>query len=61
MPYYRLFEADSSDAGEIHLAVLVKPGETIFLGPGRKLRVVDLVPVEEEDSPYAGFLKVETA
>jgi hypothetical protein len=28
---------------------------------GRRLRVLDLVPVEEEDSPYAGFLKVEAA
>jgi hypothetical protein len=46
MPYYRLFETDGSDASEIHLAVLVKPGETIFLGPGRELRIVDLVPVE---------------
>jgi hypothetical protein len=26
-----------------------------------KLRVVDVVPVEEEESPYAGFLKVEPA
>jgi hypothetical protein len=61
MPYYRLFEADGSDAGEIHLAVLVKPGETIFLGPGSEPRVVDLVLVEEDDSRYEGFLKVEAA
>jgi hypothetical protein len=28
---------------------------------GRKLRVVDVVPVEEEGSPYVGFLRVAPA
>jgi ABC-type oligopeptide transport system substrate-binding subunit len=35
--------------------------EKIFLGPGRRLRVLDLVPVDEEESTYAGFLKVDSA
>jgi hypothetical protein len=48
-----------ADAGEAHYAVLIEPGETIWTGDGRKLRVVDLVPVEEEGSPFVGFLKVE--
>ena len=32
--------------------------EMIFMGPGKTLRVLDVVPVEEEDSPYVGLLKV---
>jgi hypothetical protein len=35
--------------------------ETIWTGDGRKLRVLDVVPVEEEDAPFIGFLKVEAA
>jgi hypothetical protein len=29
---------------------MIQPGETIVLGAGRRVRVVDLVPVEDEDS-----------
>jgi hypothetical protein len=58
---YRLHEADGSDAGEAHYAFLVKPGETIITGAGRKLRVLAVVPVEEEDSPFVGMLRVEPA
>jgi hypothetical protein len=42
---YRLFEVDGSETGEAHYAVLIEPGETIWTGDGRKLRVVDVVPV----------------
>ena len=55
---YKLHEADGSDAGEVHYAFLVKPGETIITGAGRRLRVLDVVPVDEEDSPYVGLLRV---
>jgi hypothetical protein len=58
---YRLFELDGAECGEAHYAVLIEPGETIWTGDGRKLRVLDVVPVEEEDSPFIGFLKVEAA
>jgi hypothetical protein len=34
-------------------------GETIFTGDGRKLRVVDVVPVEEDRSPFVALLRVE--
>lgn len=55
---YRLHEADGSDAGEAHYAFIVKPGETIRTGAGRKLRVLAVVPVMEEGSPYIGLLQV---
>jgi hypothetical protein len=56
---YRLFELDGAECGEAHYAVLIEPGEIIWTGDGRKLRVVDVVPVEEDDSPFVGFLRVE--
>lgn len=57
---YKLHEADGSDAGEAHYAFLVKPGETIVTGAGRELRVLDVIPLEEEDeSPFIGLLRVE--
>ena len=55
---YRLSEVDGSEAGEAHYAVLI---ETIWTGEGRKLYVVDVVPVEEDGSPFVGSLKVEAA
>lgn len=58
---YRLFWADGSEAGEAAYAVNIRPGETIHVANGRMLRVLDVVPVEEEDSPYVGLLKVEAA
>jgi len=36
---YKIHEADGSDAGEAHYPFLVKPGETIITGAGRRLRV----------------------
>jgi hypothetical protein len=40
---------------------MIKPGEEILFGAGERFRVLDLVPVEQEDSPYVGFLQVEAA
>jgi len=34
---------------------------SFWTGDGRKLRVVDVVPVMEEDSPFVGFLRVVPA
>ena len=39
----------------------VAEGVTIWTGDGRHLRIVDVVPVEDEDSPFVGLLKVEAA
>jgi hypothetical protein len=39
----------------------VHSGNTIWTGDGRKLSVVDVVPVEEEDSPFVGLLRVAPA
>jgi hypothetical protein len=58
---YRLHYEDGSDAGEAHYAVMIQPDEIIWTGGGRKLRVLDVVPVEEEDSPFVGLLRVEAA
>ena len=56
---YRLFDADGADQGEAYYAVLIEQGDIIWADDRRKLRVVAVVPVEEEDSPFIGFLKVE--
>jgi hypothetical protein len=57
---YRLHSRDGDDLGEA--AMLIKPGEEILLGNGRRLRVLDVVPFEEEDeSPFVGLLQVEGA
>lgn len=58
---YRLYLEDGSEAGEAHYAVMILPDETIWTGDGRKLRVLDVVPVDEKDSPYVGLLRVEAA
>jgi hypothetical protein len=62
MPTYRLHDADGNDMGEMRLGdVTWKPGDEIYLGPDKTLRVLDVIPAEEPDSPYAGFLMVEKA
>ena len=38
-----------------------KRGDEIYVGPGKTLRVLDVPPVMEEDSPYVGLLTVEAA
>jgi hypothetical protein len=40
---------------------MVRPGEDIVVGDGRRFRVLDLIPVEAEDSPFVGLLQVEAA
>jgi hypothetical protein len=41
---------------------MVKIGEELFFGGGRRFRVVDVVPFDEEDeSPFMGLLKFEAA
>ena len=60
MPKYRLYDADGADLGEISLGDATwRPGDEIFVGPGKRLRVLEVVEVEEESSPFAALLKVE--
>ena len=59
---YRLHLEDGSDAGEATYSVMIKPGEEILLGAGRRFRVLDVVPFDDEDeSPFIGLLQVEAA
>ena len=59
---YRLHLADGSDTGEATYSVMIKAGEEILVGNGRRFRVVDVVPFEEgDDSPFVGLLQVEVA
>jgi hypothetical protein len=57
----RLHTPDGDDLGEATYAVVIKPGEEILVGNGRRFRVVDVVPIEDEDSPFVGLLQVEAA
>ena len=57
---YRLHLEDGSDAGTATYAQMIRPGEEILVGNGRRFRVVDVVPFEKEDeSPFVGLLRVE--
>ena len=58
---YRLHLTYGSDAGEATYSVMIKPGEEILVGNGRRFRVLDLVPIEEQDSRVVGLLQVEAA
>lgn len=59
---YRLHTADGDDLGEATYAINIKPGEEILLGNGRRFRVLDVVPFEEDgESPFVGLLQVEAA
>ena len=57
---YMLHSPDGNDLGEATYAMMIKPGEEILVGNGRRFRVLDVVPFEEEDeSPFLGLLRVE--
>jgi len=56
---YKMHYADGSEAGDAAYADWVNVGETVMLGPGKTVRVLDVVPVEEDDSPYVALLKVD--
>jgi hypothetical protein len=58
---YRLHSPDGDDLGEATYAMMINPGEEIHLGPGQRLRVIDVVPLEDEGSPCVGLLQVEAA
>jgi len=54
---YRLHSPDGDDLGEATYAVMIHPGEKILLGAGRRCRVLDVVPFDEEDeSPFVDRL-----
>jgi hypothetical protein len=58
---YRLHLADGSDVGQATYPSMVKVGELLFFGGGRQFRVLDVVPIDDEDSPFVGLLQVEAA
>jgi hypothetical protein len=56
---YLLHYEDGSDAGRATYAMPINPGDEIHVGNGRRLRVLDVVPFEEEGSKIVGMLRVE--
>jgi hypothetical protein len=51
--------ADGDDLGEATYAMMIKLDEEILIGNGRRFRVLDVVPFEEEDeSAFVGLLQV---
>jgi hypothetical protein len=59
---YRLHLEDGPEAGEATYSVMIRPGEEILVGNGRRFRVLDVVPFEEEDeSRFVGLPQVEVA
>ena len=60
MFHYRLHSPDGDDLGEATYALMIKPGEEILLGAGKRFRLLDVVPFEDDDeSPFVGLLQVE--
>jgi hypothetical protein len=57
---YRMFYPDGSEAGDAAYADSANPGDELMLGPGKFVRVLDVVSVEGVDgSPFVAFLRVE--
>jgi hypothetical protein len=58
---YRLHLEDGTDAGQATYPVMIRAGEEIIAGGNRRYRVVDVVPIDGEDSKIVGMLQVEAA
>jgi len=58
----RLHSPDGDDLGEATYAIMIKPGEEILVGNGRRLRVLEVVPFENAgELGFVGMLRVEAA
>jgi hypothetical protein len=55
---YRLFYEDGREAGVAHYAARVGPGQTIWTGDGRQLRVMSVYAITNPDSPFSGLVSV---
>jgi hypothetical protein len=59
---FRLFSSDGDELGEfLTAAPNWRPGEEFLTGDGRTFRIVAIVPVLEEESPFHGIFEVEPA
>lgn len=57
---YKLYAIDGDEIGEATYVSMVRAGEQLHYGNGRKFRVVDAVHWDEDDnSPFTGMLRVE--
>jgi hypothetical protein len=57
---YRLHSPDGDDLGEATYAMMIHAGEEIHGNGGQRLRVIAVVPFDEEDeSPFVGLLQAE--
>ena len=51
---YTLRYEDGSEAGDAAYADNVNPGDELMLGPGKIVRVLELVPVDDEGRRTSG-------
>lgn len=58
---YRLHSPDGDDLGEATYAQMIHAGDEVHVGAGQRFRVLDVVPIEDEDAKIIGMLKVEAA
>jgi hypothetical protein len=61
MPKYRIYDEDGSDAGEAVYGDWLKAGDEIWTPDHIKVRVIDVLPFEEEDGPFDEALRVKVA
>jgi hypothetical protein len=57
---YRLYNTHGRNEGETDCNTPVKRGEILWVGQGQKFRVLDVLPMlQEEPTDYAGLLVTE--
>jgi hypothetical protein len=57
---YRLYNTHGRNEGEADCDTPVKRGEILWVGKGQKFRVLDVLPMlQEEPTDYAGLLVTE--
>jgi len=55
---YQLVTTEGVELGATVYSVGINPGETVHVGSGQRLRVLDVVVFEDEGSDWVGLLKV---
>ena len=58
---YRLHTPIGEEIGEVVYPFLIEPGEELTVGNAQRLRVIEVVPIEEHGSESVALMYVETA
>ena len=56
-----MYDEDGSEAGEASYAAWIRPGDEVWTPDHVRVRVLEVLPFDEDESPLDGALRIEAA